>query len=217
MAAPSSFGSTTAGLLKPNGVIDLSYAAALKLDMVREGTTLVEIQAEDPDGAVAGDRTRQQRSALRPGRSLWRCRTTARRLRDRLGGCRIGPSNLRSDMRSAAPMSGIRIGPRSSPLKRYDALVERLHGLGVGKVVLRSKLIRGLRNDGLSPIDRGHSRFMMKPTVLPLVLAASLALSQFADRRNARASATVSACQGSRGGRCVQWTHRGRPERHRTT
>jgi rare lipoprotein A len=41
------------GPFKANRIIDLSYAAALKLDMLREGTTLVDVTAEDPDGSNA--------------------------------------------------------------------------------------------------------------------------------------------------------------------
>ena len=39
-----------------NRIIDLSYAAALKLDMVRDGTSLVEVTAISFDDAPAGDR-----------------------------------------------------------------------------------------------------------------------------------------------------------------
>ena len=39
-----------------NRIIDLSYAAALKLDMVRDGTSLVEVTAISFDEAVPGDR-----------------------------------------------------------------------------------------------------------------------------------------------------------------
>ena len=38
------------GPFKANRIIDLSYAAALKLDMVRDGTTLVEVRALEADG-----------------------------------------------------------------------------------------------------------------------------------------------------------------------
>ena len=39
-----------------NRIIDLSYAAALKLDMVRDGTSLVEVTAISFEGSPAGDR-----------------------------------------------------------------------------------------------------------------------------------------------------------------
>jgi len=122
------------GPFKANRIIDLSYAAALKLDMVREGTTLVEIQAEDPDGAVAQDGLASS-VALYAQVGAFGVADNARRLRDRLSGSGIEAVNIQSDMRNAAPMYRVRIGPIQS-VEAYDALVERLHGLGVGKVVL---------------------------------------------------------------------------------
>jgi rare lipoprotein A len=122
------------GPFKANRIIDLSYAAALKLDMVRVGTTLVEIQAEDPDGAVAQDGLASS-VALYAQVGAFGVADNARRLRDRLSGSGIEAVNIQSDMRNAAPMYRVRIGPIQS-VEAYDALVERLHGLGVGKVVL---------------------------------------------------------------------------------
>ena len=43
------------GPFHENRIIDLSYAAALKLDIVRSGTGLVEVRAIDPDQSIPSD------------------------------------------------------------------------------------------------------------------------------------------------------------------
>lgn len=122
------------GPFKANRIIDLSYAAALKLDMVREGTTLVEIQAEDPTGAIAQDGLASS-AGLYAQVGAFGVLENARRLRDLLSGTGIDAVNIQSDLRNATPMYRVRIGPIQS-VEAYDSLVDRLHQLGVGKVVL---------------------------------------------------------------------------------
>lgn len=52
-----------------NRIIDLSYSAALKLDMIRDGTSLVEVTAIDVD-APSGDRPTRRITAPAPEPSL---------------------------------------------------------------------------------------------------------------------------------------------------
>jgi rare lipoprotein A len=122
------------GPFKSNRIIDLSYAAALKLDMIREGTTLVEVQAVDPDGSTAQDGLARAVS-LYAQVGAFGVLDNARRLRDRLSNTGIDAVNIQSDTRGATPMHRVRVGPIQS-VEAYDALVERLHRVGVSKVVL---------------------------------------------------------------------------------
>jgi rare lipoprotein A len=121
------------GPFKANRIIDLSYAAALKLDMVREGTTLVEIQAEDPDGGYLGDAVPTS-AALYAQVGAFSVLGNAERLRDRLLATGISNVTVRSEV-GAHPVHRVRVGPVNS-VDAYDALVERLRRLGIEKAVL---------------------------------------------------------------------------------
>ncbi len=122
------------GPFKANRIIDLSYAAALKLDMIREGTTLVQVQAEDPDGDYLDDGAATT-AALYAQVGAFTVVANARRLQERLLAAGIDAVNIKSDLSGATPMHRVRVGPIRS-VEPYDALVERLRQLGVPKVVL---------------------------------------------------------------------------------
>jgi rare lipoprotein A len=120
------------GPFKANRIIDLSYAAALKLDMVRDGTTLVEVRALEPDGSPP--------PAPPPGElylqaGAFAVAENAERLRERLTAAGIGPVFLRSDAADGRTLYRVRVGPVES-VAAYDALVARLHALGVASVAL---------------------------------------------------------------------------------
>jgi rare lipoprotein A len=120
------------GPFKANRIIDLSYAAALKLDMVRDGTTLVEVRALEPDGPPP--------PAPPPGElyaqaGAFAVAENAERLRERLAAAGIGSVFLRSDAAGGRALYRVRIGPIES-VAAYDALVARLHALGVASVAL---------------------------------------------------------------------------------
>jgi rare lipoprotein A len=122
------------GPFKANRIIDLSYAAALKLDMVRDGTTLVEIQAEDPDGGFLGDAV-PTGAALYAQVGAFGVLDNAKRLRDRLVSGGFAAVEIRSDPSGAKPIYRVRVGPVES-VDAYDALAERLRRLGIDQVVL---------------------------------------------------------------------------------
>jgi rare lipoprotein A len=122
------------GPFKANRIIDLSYAAALKLDMIREGTTLVQVQAEDPDGGYVDDGAATT-AALYAQVGAFTVVADARRLQERLVAAGVDAVNIKSDLSGATPMHRVRVGPIRS-VEAYDALVERLRQLAVPKVVL---------------------------------------------------------------------------------
>jgi rare lipoprotein A len=120
------------GPFKANRIIDLSYAAALKLDMVRDGTTLVEVQALEPEGPSPPP---PPPGELYAQAGAFAQAENAERLRARLLGAGIGAVFVRSDSVGGRSLYRVRIGPVES-VPAYDALVARLRELGVGSVSL---------------------------------------------------------------------------------
>ena len=120
------------GPFKANRIVDLSYAAALKLDMVRDGTTLVEVRALTPDGAPESPPAPPP-TLLYAQAGAFTVEDNARRLRDRLAAA--GVANVRVEADAGRALYRVRLGPIDS-VASYDALVGRLHALGVATVVL---------------------------------------------------------------------------------
>ena len=136
-----------------NRIIDLSYAAALKLDMVRDGTSLVEVTAitfddvppgdrpvriVEPAEAPAGAATADSRSAP-PGAQehaifvqvgAFGDRANAERRRAALLSGGIGGAFIFADEAATPPLYRVRIGPIRG-VDDYDALVLKLEALGI--------------------------------------------------------------------------------------
>ena len=138
-----------------NRIIDLSYAAAMKLDMVQEGTSLVEVTAisfEDPPGdrpvrivepAAAPAEKQSSRTTDRLSAppveqdheifvqvGAFGDRANAERRRSALSAGGIGNAFIFADEAAAPPMYRVRIGPIGG-VDDYDALVLRLETLGI--------------------------------------------------------------------------------------
>jgi len=129
-----------------NRIIDLSYAAAIKLDMIRDGTSLVEVTAINFD-EPSGDRpTRQVTTARTPQQpapepaatrdkifvqvGAFGDRANAERRLGLLASSGISSAFIHED-RSADPMLlRVRIGPVANVLQ-YDLLVEELENIGI--------------------------------------------------------------------------------------
>ena len=121
------------GPFKANRIIDLSYAAALKLDMVRDGTTLVEVQALEPGDVPDAAPPRQP--ALYAQVGAFGVEDNALRLRDRLAGMGVGPLVVRTDSVAGRTLYRVRVGPIDS-VAAYDSLVERLRAADITGVTL---------------------------------------------------------------------------------
>ncbi len=138
-----------------NRIIDLSYAAALKLDMVSDGTSLVEVTAISFDDPPSGDRpvrivepagppTPKPKPAPTPGSQpatqpdneifvqvgAFGDRANAERRRSALLSGGIGDAFIFADEAATPPMYRVRIGPISG-VDDYDALVAKLEALGI--------------------------------------------------------------------------------------
>ncbi len=120
------------GPFKANRIIDLSYAAALKLDMVRDGTTLVEVRALEADGPAPPP---PPPSEIYAQAGAFALADNAARLRERLAAAGVGPLLLRADEVGGRTLYRVRVGPIDS-VAAYDALVARLRALGVAGVGL---------------------------------------------------------------------------------
>jgi rare lipoprotein A len=133
-----------------NRVIDLSYAAALKLDMVRDGTSLVEVTAitfDDPPGdrpvrivepaeppasvpAPGPERKSQTLNEIYVQVGAFGDRANAERRQSALISGGIGNVFVFADEAASPPLYRVRIGPIAG-VDDYDALVTRLETLGI--------------------------------------------------------------------------------------
>ncbi|MFQ5936564.1 MAG: septal ring lytic transglycosylase RlpA family protein [Acidiferrobacterales bacterium] len=127
-----------------NRIIDLSYAAAAKLDIVRTGTGLVEVQAIDArQTASHTSATSPQKSDADPRPRLylqvgaftnWE---NAANLRARLRDAQLGPIQISTEQKNDIRFYRVRIGPLQS-VEESDRLAQRAaqHGLAEAHVVV---------------------------------------------------------------------------------
>jgi rare lipoprotein A len=113
-----------------NRLIDLSYTAASKLDMLREGTTLVEVKAltvQEPDDLT--------RSAEAPPPALYvqvgafSDQGNAQRVLDRLHTGGLSSAFILSPPDGKPPLYRVRLGPIGT-VPEFDQLAARLRVLG---------------------------------------------------------------------------------------
>jgi rare lipoprotein A len=127
-----------------NRIIDLSYAAALKLDMVNDGTSLVEVTAinfdqgsEDrptgvsapaPQPDTSGSTAAAHRIFVQVG--AFGDRENADRRLALLSRSGIGNAFIHEDDSTRPALYRVRVGPVAS-VGQYDQLVEELEDLGI--------------------------------------------------------------------------------------
>jgi len=127
-----------------NRIIDLSYSAALKLDIVRAGTSLVEIEAigfDGPSGDKPVRRSTTPRNTAPPPKAVntnkvfvqvgaFGSRENANRRLGALKSGGIGTAFVIKDKGSNPAIYRVRIGPIKGVVQ-YDILVEELENLGI--------------------------------------------------------------------------------------
>lgn len=124
-----------------NRLIDLSYTAAAKLDMIRDGTTLVEVRAVDGLGATAIAAMAPRAGALDSPAPVkldelyvqagaFSDPANAERLLDRLRAAGLGLAFIRRDEVNGSPLYRVRVGPVPS-VAEFDRVVEELRGVGI--------------------------------------------------------------------------------------
>jgi rare lipoprotein A len=113
-----------------NRLIDLSYTAASKLDMLKEGTTLVEVRAltvQEPDDLT--------RSAEAPPPALYvqvgafADQNNAQQVLDRLHTNGLPSAFILAPPDGKPPLYRVRLGPVNT-VSEFDQLAARLKGLG---------------------------------------------------------------------------------------
>jgi peptidoglycan lytic transglycosylase len=114
-----------------NRIIDLSYTAAAKLDMLREGTTLVEVRALTP--AVPDTLTRS--AALPPPELYIQAGAfteegNAERLLARLRAAGLPGAAVIPPLVTQSHLYRVRLGPITS-VAQFDELTARLNALGI--------------------------------------------------------------------------------------
>ena len=121
-----------------NRLIDLSYTAAAKLDMIREGTTLVEVRALTP--GAPDELTRSSASppaALYVQAGAFADQHNAQRLAERLRAAGVASAAVISPLEGKSRLYRVRLGPVAS-VAEFDALAARLQSLGIPDARLAS-------------------------------------------------------------------------------
>lgn len=114
-----------------NRLIDLSYTAATRLDMIREGTTLVEVRALTP-----GAPDELTRSAQSPPPSLYvqagayADAHNAQHQLERLHAAGLASAFIVSPLEGKSRLYRVRLGPVGS-VAEFDQLAARLAALGI--------------------------------------------------------------------------------------
>jgi rare lipoprotein A len=114
-----------------NRIIDLSYTAAHHLDMLREGTSMVEVRAlipGEPDPLTRSQELPPQRLYVQAG--AFSDPKNAERLIERLRAGGLSNVTMASRPDGKPPMYRVRIGPIEK-VREFDSLVARLNTLGV--------------------------------------------------------------------------------------
>jgi rare lipoprotein A len=137
-----------------NRIIDLSYTAASRLDMLRNGTAMVEVRSIDPaappsgsaaplaDGAgaapaVAAAASTAVRPALFVQAGAFADPANAERLAARLRGGDYGKIFVRDDVVAGRRMYRVRIGPVAG-VPEFDRIIAALERIGVQDAHLAS-------------------------------------------------------------------------------
>lgn len=124
------------GPFKDTRVIDLSYTAALKLDMVREGTAFVEVRALVPgQGQVAAPAPADQSLFVQAG--AFNAEANALRLVAQLRAQGVGNAFVRQDQVAGQSMFRVRVGPIPN-VNDFDKALARLKSLGLSDARLAS-------------------------------------------------------------------------------
>lgn len=124
------------GPFHPNRIIDLSYAAAIRLGIAARGTGLVEVEAIDPSHPELAATPRPQTATPHPlyvQAGSFASRDNAVRLRKRLEEAGFDDLFLDRVLTRGELFHRVRIGPVGS-VEAADALLERLAAMGIRAV-----------------------------------------------------------------------------------
>jgi rare lipoprotein A len=118
-----------------NRIIDLSYTAAAKLDMLRNGTAMVEVRTIDPAAPPPLSASSTDAPAANPAlfvqAGAFSDPANARRMADKLRGGSYGNVFVRDDQIAGRRMYRVRIGPVRD-VAEFDRVVAALEQAGIG-------------------------------------------------------------------------------------
>jgi rare lipoprotein A len=123
------------GPFKDGRIIDVSYTAASKLDMLRDGTTFVEVRALTPQQKAAPPAPPQKPEALFVQAGAFGTEANASRLLGQLRAQGIEKSFVREDRVDGRPLYRVRVGPIPS-VNEFDRVLARLRSLGLADAQL---------------------------------------------------------------------------------
>jgi rare lipoprotein A len=116
------------GPFKEGRIVDLSYTAAAKLDMLRDGTAMVELRVVDANGSEIQTRDESISSApLFIQAGAFKDELNAQKLADRIRLIGVDSVFVRKDTKS---LFRVRIGPVSD-VTSFDRVVAKLQSIGV--------------------------------------------------------------------------------------
>jgi rare lipoprotein A len=124
------------GPFKNDRIVDLSYSAASKLDMIREGTALVELQVVGADGGPAPS-TPTVTAALFVQAGAFGDEANALHLVERLRQAGYTSAFVRKDRQGAREIHRVRIGPVAG-VAEFDRIVRELRLYGIDDARLAS-------------------------------------------------------------------------------
>lgn len=118
------------GPFKDGRIIDLSYTAAAKLDMIKAGTTFVEVRALTPVEKAAPPPAPAATSDLYVQAGAFAAEANATRLLGQLRSNGISNVFVREDQVNGKTLYRVRVGPIPS-VNEFDRVVKRLRALGI--------------------------------------------------------------------------------------
>ena len=124
------------GPFKDTRIIDLSYTAAMKLDMVRDGTAFVEVRALTPGQAPTMPPPGAAPSLFVQA-GAFNAEANASRLVAQLRAQGIGNAFVRQDQVGGQPLFRVRVGPIPD-VGEFDKALARLKSLGFADARLAS-------------------------------------------------------------------------------
>lgn len=117
------------GPFKDTRIIDLSYTAAVKLDMIRDGTAFVEVRALTP-GQAPTTATPPVAPQLFVQAGAFSTEANATRLVGQLQAQGISRAFVRQDQVNGTPLFRVRVGPIPN-VAQFDKALARLKSLGL--------------------------------------------------------------------------------------
>ncbi len=117
------------GPFKDGRIIDLSYTAAAKLDILRAGTAFVEVRAIT-SGTAAPAPAAPSTNTLYVQAGAFGTEANAARLLTQLRSQGVDKGFVRADQVNGKPMFRVRIGPIPSVVE-FDRVIARLKSLGI--------------------------------------------------------------------------------------